>query len=158
MINFSKYSKQLDEAFDSSLELKRFPQREAAITRHFMDRDDDVDNVESHVATHDGNQYAFDKFDRQGATEVHFMPNIPKAGVLNINRSAIPLVSTAMNLVRPDFESGKSIRILSHPELHDTYSRILKHQSKRHNFDVKEIKDHVGPDGLMKSGWEIKKR
>lgn len=157
-MRFNDYSKQLDEAFDSSLQLQRFPQREAAITKHFMHRDDDVDNIESHVTMHDGNQYAFDKFDRNGATEVHFMPNIPKAGVLKINRSAIPLVSTAMNLIRPDFESGKTIRVLSHPELHDTYSRIMKHQSKKHDFSVTEIHDHIGPDGMMKSGWEIKKK
>lgn len=157
-MRFSEYSTKLEEAFDSSLPLERFPQREAAITKHFMHREDDVDNIESHVAMHDGNQYAFDKFDRNGATEIHFMPNIPKAGALNINRSAIPLVSTAMNLVRPDFDSGKTIRILSHPELHSTYSRILNHQAKKHSFDVQEIHNHVGPDGMMKSGWEIRKK
>ena len=86
------------------------------------------------------------------------MSTIPKAGLLKINRSAIPLISTAMNLVKPDFDAGKKIRILSHPDLHSTYQRIINSQSKKHNFDVTEIKNHVSLDGITKHGWEIQKR
>jgi hypothetical protein len=97
-------------------------------------------------------------FDEGGAKEVHLMPNSMEYGRLGTTTNPISLFSTAVHHVTPHLESGGTVRLLAHPETFGSYARMLSKYSKRGEYDFKEIKDYLAPDGIKKDGWEISKK
>ena len=116
----------------------------------------DVKNVEIHT-TQDDDPHHIMMLDHDGVKEVHVFKNMTDVGRVGGKKSAMKLLSTAVNFVKPHLESGGSVRILAHPDMKDSYAKMLSLHRDAKNYSITPIENHVGPDWQEKSGWLVTK-
>lgn len=100
------------------------------------------------------------QFDKDGATELHHVDDDLKGGYLKSNQPSMKMVSTYRNHIKDLVDSGKTVRIVAHDKLADSFHRLSKRiASKSPEYKVSDPIDteHELTGDKLKS-WTISKR
>jgi hypothetical protein len=114
----------------------------------------DVSNVVVHTTTGD-DPYHIMTLDHDGAKEVHVFKNMTDMGLVGGTKSAMPLLSTAISFVKPHLATGGTVRLLAHPDMKESYSKMLALHRDAKNYNITPLEGQIGPDWTEKSGWSI---